>query len=114
GSFDTVIADNVLEHASSPLDALRELRRVLRPRGRVYALIPLDASTSAFEIRTHLWKADERSIRRAAELTGFRIVDLDVLEYAALAVYGCFPASCGRTFLTVFEPIAVAEQRVAG
>jgi SAM-dependent methyltransferase len=114
GSFDTVIADNVLEHASSPLDALRELRRVLTPRGRVYALIPLDAATSEFQIRTHLWKADERSIRRAAGLTGFRIVDLDVLEYATLAIYGCFPASCGRTCLAVLEPVAVAERRVAG
>jgi SAM-dependent methyltransferase len=114
GSFDTVIADNVLEHASSPLDALAELRRVLAPRGRVYALIPLDASTSAFQIRTHLWKADVASIRRAAALTGFRIVDLDVLEYAALAVYGCFPASAGRTCLAIFEPMAIAERRIAG
>jgi SAM-dependent methyltransferase len=114
GSFDTVIADNVLEHASSPLDALAELRRVLAPRGRIYALIPLDASTSAFQIRTHLWKADVASIRRAAALTGFRVVELDVLEYAALAVYGCFPASAGRTCLAIFEPIAIAERRIAG
>src|SRR5262249_25795097 len=108
GAFDTVIADNVLEHAASPLVALTELRRVLAPRGRVYALIPLDAATSDFQIRTHLWKADVASIRRAAALAGFRVVDLDVLDYAALAVYGCFPASCGRTCLAVLEAVAVA------
>ena len=114
GLFDTVIADNVLEHAWSPVDALRELHRVLTPRGRIYALIPLDAATSAFQIRTHLWKADVASIRRAAARAGFRVVDLDVLDYAALAVYGCFPASAGRTCLAVLEPLAVAERRIAG
>jgi len=102
-SFDTVIADNVLEHASAPLDALRELRRVMRSGGRAYVLIPLDAATSQYQIRTHLWKADERSIRRAAEWTGLDVVDLQVLEYASLDVYGCFPASGGRTCLVVFE-----------
>ena len=102
-SFDTVIADNVLEHASAPLDALRELRRVMRSGGRAYVLIPLDAVTSQYQIRTHLWKADERSIRRAAEWTGLDVVELQVLEYASLDVYGCFPASGGRTCLVVLE-----------
>ena len=112
GAFDTVIADNVLEHAASPLSALREARRVLRRGGRLYALIPLDAETNEFQIRTHLWKADEASIRRAAELAGFRIVDLRVLSYGALGVYGCFPASRGRTCLVIFESISAA-QRIA-
>lgn len=102
-SFDTVIADNVLEHASAPLDALRELRRVMRSGGRAYVLIPLDAVTSQYQIRTHLWKADERSVRRAAEWTGLDVVELQVLEYASLDVYGCFPASGGRTCLVVLE-----------
>jgi SAM-dependent methyltransferase len=102
-SFDTVIADNVLEHASAPLDALRELRRVMRSGGRAYVLIPLDAVTSQYQIRTHLWKADERSVRRAAEWTGLDVVELQVLEYASLEVYGCFPASGGRTCLVVLQ-----------
>jgi SAM-dependent methyltransferase len=111
--FDTVIADNVLEHAASPLDTLREIRRVLAPAGRLYALIPVDATTNEFQIRTHLWKADELSVRRAAALSGFRIVELEMLSYAALDVYGCFPASGGRTCLAVFEPAAVAQDRIA-
>src|SRR5258705_5917293 len=40
-SFDTVIADNVLEHAGAPLQALSEIRRVLRAGGRAYVLNPL-------------------------------------------------------------------------
>jgi SAM-dependent methyltransferase len=110
GSFDTVIADNVLEHASAPLGALREVRRVMRSGGRAYILIPLDAETSEFQIRTHLWKADERNIRRAATLTDLNVIDLQVLEYGVLGVYGCFPASCGRTCLVVLE----SPQRIVG
>jgi hypothetical protein len=103
GLFDTVIADNVLEHAAKPVDALREMRRTMRPGARAYVLIPLDAATSEFQIRTHLWKADESSIRRAAGLADLDVVDLQVLTYETLGVYGCFPASGGRTCLVVFE-----------
>lgn len=111
--FDTVIADNVLEHAASPLGALREIRRVLTPTGRLYALVPVDAATNEFQIRTHLWKADESSVRRAAAVCGFRIVDVEMLSYSALGVYGCFPASAGRTCLVVCEPCAAAADRIA-
>jgi len=113
-SFDTVLADNVLEHAASPLRVLEEIRRVLRPGGRAYVLIPPDAATSEFQIRTHLWKADERSIARAAALAGLAIVTLQVLSYAELAVYGCFPASAGKTCLVVLErPAASVERRAS-
>jgi SAM-dependent methyltransferase len=35
-SFDTVVSCGVLEHVQQPADSVRELRRVLRPRGRLY------------------------------------------------------------------------------
>ena len=60
-------------------------------------------SPASYQIRTHLWKADERSVRRAAEWTGLDVVELHVLEYTSLNVYGCFPASGGRTCLVVLE-----------
>lgn len=109
GVFDTVIADNVLEHASLPLTVLTEIRRVLAPGGAAYVLIPLDALTSEFQIRTHLWKADESNLRAAAHRTGFVADTLTVLEYGRLGVYGCFPASTGRTCLLVLKPAASAK-----
>lgn len=102
--FDTVIADNVLEHAAQPLAVLRELRRVVAKTGAVYALIPVDARDPAFQIRTHLWKADESSIRTAARLAGFGVRQLTLMRYSDLGVYGCFPASAGETCLTVLVP----------
>lgn len=39
-SFDTVISCETVEHVSAPLTALRELRRVLRPGGRLFLTAP--------------------------------------------------------------------------
>jgi SAM-dependent methyltransferase len=41
-SIDVVISNHALEHTLSPLDELRELRRVLRPGGRIVLWLPLD------------------------------------------------------------------------
>jgi SAM-dependent methyltransferase len=109
--FDTIIADNVLEHAADPLRVLAELRRVLTPGGRIYALIPPDGVTRDFQIRTHFWKSDEWSLREAAQRSGLQIVTLEMLEYAALGVYGCFPASGGRTCLLILQRPTMNEGR---
>ena len=39
-SFATVVADSVIEHCDDPLAAIRELRRVLRPGGRLVLWSP--------------------------------------------------------------------------
>ncbi len=39
-SFDSVLMDNVLEHIADPTALLRELRRVLRPEGRLLIGVP--------------------------------------------------------------------------
>ena len=108
-AFDTIIADNVLEHAADPLRVLAELRRVLKPGGRLYALIPPDGVTSEFQIRTHFWKSDEWSLREAARRSRLEVITLEMLEYAALGVYGCFPASGGRTCLLILQHPATDE-----
>jgi SAM-dependent methyltransferase len=101
--FDTVIADNVLEHAARPLAVFQEIGRVLRPTGLLFILIPLDARNPAYQIRTHLWKADERSICEVAALAGFHVLRMSVLNYSEAGVYGCFPASAGKTCLLVLS-----------
>jgi ubiquinone/menaquinone biosynthesis C-methylase UbiE len=39
-AFDLVVLDNVLEHVADRRGALREIRRVLRPRGLLYLVTP--------------------------------------------------------------------------
>lgn len=41
GSIDTVIANHVLEHVDDDFDALREIRRVLRPGGLAILSVPI-------------------------------------------------------------------------
>jgi SAM-dependent methyltransferase len=101
GTFDTAIADNVIEHSYEPVTALKEIHRVLKPGGRLFALLPLDGNTCEYRIKMHMWKADIDSVREAFQEAGYAIERLRVLRYAELGVYGCFPASCGETCLIV-------------
>lgn len=41
-AFDTVICSHVLEHIEDDRQAMRELARVLRPRGRAIIMVPVD------------------------------------------------------------------------
>jgi len=40
GSFDAVLCTEVLEHVPEPIDAMREISRILRPRGRLLLTAP--------------------------------------------------------------------------
>jgi len=39
-TFDVIVANNVIEHLHDPADAVREMRRVLRPGGQLLYTIP--------------------------------------------------------------------------
>jgi SAM-dependent methyltransferase len=94
-TFDSVIASNILEHLYDPVRSLREARRVLRPDGRLYALIPLDALNPEYDLRTHLWKADAESIKNAFAASEFEMVRCEIIDIYALGVAGCFPTCNG-------------------
>lgn len=103
-TFESIIANNVLEHARDPLGALRELRRVLRPSGRLYALIPLDGLNSQFALPAHLWKADMTSIERALNMADLSVAYMDALNLYTLGIAGAFPSCYGRVCRLVATP----------
>ncbi|MGA2042068.1 MAG: methyltransferase domain-containing protein [Roseiarcus sp.] len=102
-SVDTIIADNVIEHAADPLAALLECHRVLRPGGRAYLAIPHDYRQRDFRNPTHLWKADAQSVEEALGRAGLRIVRRETVRLAELGVSGAYPSSDGETGLWQVE-----------
>lgn len=63
-SFDAVVATGVLEYVDRPDEAIREISRVLRPRGRVILSIPNQVSTYILWQR-YLWHPLVRVAKRA-------------------------------------------------
>ncbi len=107
-SFDTIVANNVLEHAYDPVQCLAELRRVLRDGGRLQAFVPLDGLDPRHEVRSHLWKADTRSIELAVAAAGLRLLEQEVVDIYALGVNGAFPSCDGKVARVVAERAAGA------
>lgn len=95
GSFDSVVANNVLEHLYNPLAGLTEIRRVLRPGGHLLALVPFDALNNRHELPAHHWKLDEPGLRQALAAVGFGIDRLEIVNLYDLGVAGAFPTCYG-------------------
>jgi SAM-dependent methyltransferase len=93
--FDSVIANNVIEHAYDPVGCLGEIRRILSRAGRLFAFIPLDALNPDHELPAHYWKADEGSVCRAMTMAGLRVVRTEVTNLYELGVRGAFPSCYG-------------------
>jgi SAM-dependent methyltransferase len=114
-AFDTIIADNVIEHAVDPLAVLIECHRVLRPGGRAFLVIPPDYASAAFRNSAHFWKADVSSVCYALERAGFTVMRHETVRLAELGVSGAFPSSQGATDLwQVEKPSPHGGMRGAG
>lgn len=68
-SLDLVICSEVIEHSPQPERVLREIARVLRPRGQLILTAPLESHTPA-HIHT---LSDEEDFRRLCEDAGLHI-----------------------------------------
>ena len=97
-SFDVIYVNSVLEHVSEPEAFLRECRRLLRPGGVVFILVPNEDSLyndfrhvvfrllgkrtssriSPFRTPYHFQGFTSTSLRLLFEQTGFRVLSLAV------------------------------------
>jgi len=70
-TFDAAIASEVLEHLSDDARVMRDLRRVLKPSGKLLISIPYYNDWEEGHVRVHSpWSA-----KRLIEICGFRVQD---------------------------------------
>lgn len=66
-SFDTVVIAELLEHLENPVGILMEARRVLKPRGKIVATVPMLKERDTNE---HLWLYSGHGLKNLLSLVG--------------------------------------------
>ncbi len=76
-AFDVVLLIHVLEHLNSPLQALRHIRRMLRPKGRLFVEVPNLAAPHAAPGRmfhyAHVYNYTPWTLAMLATAAGFNV-----------------------------------------
>lgn len=76
-SVDCVMATEFLEHYAEPENALREIRRVMKPHGKIFATVPF--VWNLHEIPHDEYRYTPYSIERHFENAGFREITVKAL-----------------------------------
>ena len=74
-AFDTIILSDVLEHIRKPEELVREMHRVLRPKGHVIMNVPF--YYGLHEQPFDYFRYTRHALRSMAEDTGFTVVHLE-------------------------------------
>jgi len=78
-SFDSVLIDNVIEHISDPTNVIKEIYRVLKPKGLCVVGVP---SKIGFEAHAdHKIFYEEKSLTKLMEKNGFSSVKLFYMPF---------------------------------
>ncbi|MHC4661909.1 MAG: O-antigen ligase family protein [Planctomycetota bacterium] len=71
GEFDAVIMGDIIEHLFEDVDALKEVRRILKDDGVLVMSVPFVNDEPEFHVRVHT----EKSVRRLLAYAGFKVTD---------------------------------------
>jgi len=116
GSADVAVAFSLVEHVEDPLALLRDIRRLLKPRGRLLISTPnrrdwllevLPEEYAAFFYRVvHLWYFDAEAVERLMRAAGFTDI--------AVSYHHRFDLSNAILWLRDKRPTGIGKLPVAG
>ena len=101
--FDAVFAKDILEHLPKPWLLLREVRRVLKPGGRLLVSVPMAKPRVVWGDYTHIRGYTETAVRRLLEDAGFQI--LSVRKMGGIPLAGRLGLAACIPFLMNFPPV---------
>ncbi len=84
-SFDAVVAKDVVEHVRDPGSLLAEIRRVLKPGGKLLLSVPMEYPWVVWNDYTHVRGFTKSAVRLMVEDQGFRVVHLVAMGGVPLA-----------------------------
>jgi SAM-dependent methyltransferase len=116
---DVVLCHHTLEHLLQPAEALREMRRLLKPEGRLLLYVPLERQRGGEQFRRdepnhHLYSWNVQTLGSLVEESGFHVTEGGLGEFgysrfaAAWAVklrVGERGFRCLRRLLHVLRPL---------
>lgn len=73
--YDVIVCTEVLEHVDNPKNVLKEIKRVLKPKGLV--IIELDSGSILFSIVWYIWRKLNGKVWNDSHLHSFNVKKLD-------------------------------------
>ncbi|MBB4480978.1 class I SAM-dependent methyltransferase [Rhizobium etli] len=82
GRFDAAMSHFVIEHVADPVSFIREIHKLLKPRGTLLLSMPdVSANPGDMTVADHVNHFSEASLRRALAAGGFEVSTIDTTSF---------------------------------